>query len=181
MRRLARNPVTRMHRRPHRRGMRALAGARRGFMLLEVIVALVILGISVAAIMRSFTVSMKGIRRNDVVTRACVLAEGLLQDLELEPEKARSGRGTFEEEGSPEYSWELTVEEEEIRYRHLQTKVKARDLRTLRHATLFIYYQNASMRTADQVLELHLYFPPIERFRFDSKFYNELFRQEERR
>ncbi len=161
--------------------MRVFRGQRQAFMLLEVIVALVILGISVAAIMRSFTVSMKGIRRNDVVTRACVLAEGFLQDLELEPEKARTSRGTFEEDGYPEYSWELTVEEEEIRYRHLQTKVKARDLRSLRHATLFVYYHNASMRSPDQVLELHLYFPPIERFRFDSKFYNELFREEARR
>jgi len=150
-------------------------------MLLEVIVALVILGVSVAAIMRSFTVSMKAIRRNDITTQACVLAEGLLQDIELEPDKARTGRGTFEEEGYPDYSWELTVQDEEVRYRHLQTKVKTRDLRGLRHVTLTIDYQNASMRSPMRVLEVHQYLMPIERFRFDSKFYNELFREEGKR
>ncbi|MGC8740136.1 MAG: type IV pilus modification PilV family protein [Candidatus Sumerlaeaceae bacterium] len=151
-----------------------------GFLLLEVIVSLVILGIAVATIMRSFTVSMNAIRRIDITTQACVLAERFMQDLELEPGKARSGRGTFEEEGYPDFSWELTVQDEEVRYKNLQTKVKTRDLRSVRHALLIISYQNATMRSPTQVLELHLYLPPIERFRFDSKFYNELFREEER-
>ncbi len=163
------------------RGFHRAKRCNGGFLLLEVIVSLVILGITVAAIMRSFTVSMNAIRRIDVTTQACVLAEGFLQDLELEPEKARSGRGTFEQEGYPDFSWELTVEDEEVRYKNLQTKVKARDLRGIRHTTLVITYQNASMRSPTQVLETHLYLLPIERFRFDSKFYNELFHEEERR
>jgi type II secretory pathway pseudopilin PulG len=151
----------------------------KGFMLLEVIVSLVILGVSVAALMRSFTVSMNAIRRIDVVTQGCVLAGGFLQDLELDPQKAHSGRGTFEEDGYPDYFWELTIEDEEIRYKHLETKVK--NLRGLKHATLRVSYQNKTMRTPREIVEVHLYIPPIERFRFDSKFYNELFREEERR
>jgi len=150
-------------------------------MLLEVIVSLVIMGISVAAIMRSFTVSMNAIRRNDVVTQGCVLAEGLLQEIELEPDKARTSRGTFEQEGYPDYSWHLTVQEEEVRYRSLKTKVKARDLRALKHAMLTVTYQNASMRAPSTVVELHTCLLPIERFRFDSKFFNELFQEETRR
>lgn len=160
------------------RGFRPRLSTRRAFMLLEVIVSLVILGVSVAAIMRSFTVSMKAIRRNDITTQACVLAEGFLQDLELDPDKARSGRGNFADEGCPDYYWELTVQDEEVRYKSLQTKVKTKDLRGIRHATLTITYQNETMRTPTQALEVHLYLLPIERFRFDSKFYNELFRAE---
>lgn len=146
-------------------------------MLLEVIVSLVILGISVAALMRSFTVSMNAIRRNDVTTQGCVLAEGLLQEIELDPPRARLTRGTFEAEGYPDYSYELSIEEEELRYKNLQTKVKAKDLRSIRHVTLRVDYQNRTMRSPLRVVEVHLYVPPIERFRFDSKFYNELFRE----
>ncbi|MCX7964580.1 MAG: type II secretion system GspH family protein [Candidatus Sumerlaea chitinivorans] len=163
-----------------RRGIK-LRRQAAGFMLLEVIISLVILGISVATLMRSFTLSMNAIRRNDVTTQACVLAEGILQDLELNPPTSKLTRGDFSEQGYPNYSWELSFEEEELRYRELQTKTKIKDLKPIRHATLTIYYQTETMRSPYQALEVHLYLPPIERFRFDSKFYNELFREEERR
>jgi len=165
------------------RQRRGLMGPRpvAGFMLLEVIISLVILGISVATLMRSFTLSMNAIRRNDVTTQACVLAEGMLQDLELNPPAAKFTRGDFAEQGYPNYFWELSFEEEELRYRELRTKTKVKHLKPIRHATLTIYYQTETMRSPYQALEVHLYLPPIERFRFDSKFYNELFRQEEYR
>lgn len=64
--------------------------ATTGFVLLEVLVSMVILGIAMATMMRSFTLSIAAIRNNDVTTQATVLAETLLQSLEAEPPKKGS-------------------------------------------------------------------------------------------
>jgi type II secretory pathway pseudopilin PulG len=149
-----------------------------GFVLLEVIVSLVILGISVATLMRSFTLSMNAIRRNDVTTRACTLAEGFLQDIEVSPPQAKSSHGTFEDEGYPNYYWRLEYGEEELRYKGLKTKTKVKDLKPVRHALLTVTFSNETMREPYKALEVDLFLAPVERFRFDSKFYNELFRDE---
>lgn len=146
-------------------------------MLLEVIVSVVILGISIATLMRSFTLSMNAIRRNDVTTQACVLAQSLLQKYEIEPFEGKVARGTFEEEGFPQYSYEAEFKEEEIRYKNLKTKSKIENLKPLYRIDLKITYDNKRQKSMT-VLEMSLYQPPIERFDWKSKFSNELFKEE---
>lgn len=150
----------------------------RGFALLEVIVSLVILGVAVAALMRSFTISMHAIRANDVVTQACVLAERLLQDTEVQEKIPSSSSGTFADDGYPYYRWQMKYREEDIKYRHLKTKGKVDDLRPLRHVQLAVTYDDGYVKPFTPV-ELDEYLPPIERFAWNSKFYNQLFLEEQ--
>lgn len=151
----------------------------RGFVLLEVLVALVILGVSVATIMRSFQLSLSAIRKCDVSNQACVLAEKLIQELDRDPAKARTGRGTFEEDGLPNYSWEVKVEDEEVRYPHVKLKNKV-DYKPLRHVEVSVIYDDKRLRKFVPV-HVELYLMPIERYTYNTKFYNELFLEEVKR
>src|SRR5947208_791636 len=99
-----------------------------GFVLLEVVISLVILGIAVATIMRSFTISMAAIRKNDVSVQAFVLAESMLQSLEVTPPQKGKLTGSFEADGFPNYSWEMNAKEEDIKYKHLKTASKIEGL-----------------------------------------------------
>ncbi|MBX7245888.1 MAG: type II secretion system GspH family protein [Candidatus Sumerlaeaceae bacterium] len=149
-----------------------------GFILLEVLISMVILGLSVATIMRSFTLSMSAVRRNDVTTRGCVLAQSLLQDLELNPPKSKSVHGDFSEQGFPAYSYDLKFDEEEIRYRGLKTKAKVTDLKPLKYGKVAVYYNDPRQERPVLVVETEFYIPTFERFEYRSKFLNELFRDE---
>lgn len=147
---------------------------RGGFVLLEVIVAMVILGISLATIMRSFTLSLEAIRNNDATTQATVLAEMAFQSLEAEP-PTRKGRitGDFSVDGFPEYGYEVQTDIEKLKYR-LKTRTRVDNLRELRICRLSILHErpNGRVRTP---LEGYLILPPLERFSYESKFRNELF------
>lgn len=147
-------------------------------MLLEVIVAMVILGIAIATMMRSFTLSLDAIRRNDVSTQATVLAETLLQSLEAEPpEPKKRLTGSFEAEGFPRFRYEVESSEEKIKYR-LNTNTRVDDLRDLQVVRLKMLYENS--RGQDPVpVEGYLVLAPLERFSYESKFFNELFTEEE--
>ncbi len=148
-----------------------------GFVLLEVLVSLVILGISVATIMRSFTISMSAIRKNDVSQQAFVLAESMLQNLEASPTEKGKLSGSFEADGFPHYFWELETAKEEIRYRSLKTTNRVENMRELSRVTLRVIYDDG--RNKRQVpVQVDLILPPVERFSYESKFLNELFRDE---
>lgn len=151
---------------------------RAGFVLLEVIVSLVILGISVATLMRSFQLSLNAIRKNDVMTQACVLAEQRIQELESEAPKTSRSNGTFEEQGYPSFSWEAVVKDQDIKYRHLKLKNKV-DFKPVKHVTLKINYDDKRLRKFTPV-EVDLYLMPIERFSYKTKWLNELFLEEEK-
>lgn len=148
--------------------------------LLEVIVSLVILGISVATLMRSFTISMTAIRKNDVTTQACLLAESLVQDFEINPPKTKTARGSFEEMGYPKFFWNMDIKEEEIKYRNLKTKSRVDNLKPLQKMHVTITYDDGRLKKFSPV-DMEVYLMPIERFTFRSKFLNELFLEERRK
>jgi len=154
-------------------------GRSGGFALLEVIVAMVILGISIATIMRSFTLSLAAIRKNDAGTHASVLAETLLQNLEADPptEKKTTLTGDFSQEGFPEYGYQIEIENEKIKYR-LNTKTRIDGLRDLKIARLQMTYENSKGEITNP-LDGYLILPPLERFSYESKRRNELFSEEE--
>ena len=115
----------------------------------------------------------------NLLAQGFVLAETLLQALEADPPKKGKKVGTFEEEGFPAYSWEMVVEEEEIKYKNLKTASKIEDLKSLRHVNLKIMYDDHKNRKLVPV-QVDLILPPVERFQYQSKFLNELFREEEK-
>lgn len=148
-----------------------------GFVLLEVIVAMVILGISLATLMRSFTISLSAIRENDSTTQATILAETALQSLEAEPPMSGEISGDFEEDGFPRYSYDVESEFQEIKYR-IKTKTRPENLKELQTVKLTINYDDPRGEVTHPA-EAYLILPPLERFSYESKFRNELFTEEE--
>lgn len=163
------------------RQLRAVPRARQGFALIEVIITMVILGIAMATMMRSFTLSMAAIRKNDSATEATILAENLLQNIEADPprrtKRTESLSGTFESQGNPEFSYDVKINEEKIKYR-LKTNSPIDGLRDLKIVTGAINYEHPYAGT-QKVSDLYLVLSPFERFSFESKFRNELFTAEE--
>ncbi len=148
-----------------------------GFALLEVILSMVILGISVATLMRSFQLSLSALKKNRVVTQATVLADQLLQDLELDPSGRTTASGTFEEQGYPQYSWSLRLTEEEPKYKGLRSSKNKVDMKTVRHAVIRITFDDGVSRRFTP-LEVETYLLPLERWSYQSKFFNELFKED---
>ncbi len=158
----------------------AFPASRRGatgFVLLEVIVAMVILGISIATIMRSFTVSLAAIRKNDATTQATVLAETALQSMEAEPPGKGKSNGDFEADGFPRYSYDVVSKKEELKYR-LKTESRPENLRELQSVNLTINFKDPRGRTTHPS-DAFLILAPLERFSYESKLQNELFTEEE--
>lgn len=94
---------------------------RRAFVLLEVMVALIILAVAMTAILRGFIVVLGTIRENATALKATLLAESLLDDLELEPPAEGHAEGDFADddrfgEEYAHFSWDREVEEESVRY-----------------------------------------------------------------
>lgn len=144
-----------------------------GFVLLEVLVSMVILGIAMATMMRSFTLSIAAIRNNDVTTQATVLAETLLQSLEAEPPKKGRSSGTFEPEGQPNFSYTVETTDQKLKYR-IKTQARAETLRDLKICRVQIAYDNQRGKESHPV-DVYLVIPQLERFSFQSKLRNELF------
>lgn len=149
-----------------------------GFVLLEVIVAMVILGISIATLMRSFTMSLAAIRVNDATTQGTVLAETLLQRLEAEPPGKSKLSGSFEDEGFSQYGYEIEMDDQKIKYR-LKSNSRVDGLRDLKVARIKITYDNPKTGKVTIPTQAYLILSPIERFSFQSKFMNEMFDEDE--
>jgi prepilin-type N-terminal cleavage/methylation domain-containing protein len=148
-----------------------------GFALMEVLVSLVILGLTVAAVMQSFTMSVKAIRRNDMVTQACMLAETLIQDLNVQPPTTRFINGNFEAMGFPQYSYEVETREEEPNARDAGAKTSIEGLRSLVICRMKIRYTDSQTRMSD-VLSSTFLLMPIERFSAEAKLWNGFFLDE---
>lgn len=148
-----------------------------GFVLLEVIVAMVILGISIATIMRSFTLSLAAIRKNDETTLATVLAETALQSMEAEPPRKGKSSGSFEGDGYPRYGYDVVSSKEKLKYR-LKTESRPKNLRELQEINLTISYDDPRGKTT-YPSDAFLILAPLERFSYESKRSNELFTEEE--
>jgi type II secretory pathway pseudopilin PulG len=141
------------------------------------VVALVILGIAIATLMRSFTISLAAIRKNDVSVQATVLADSMLQNLEVTPPGKGRKTGSFEADGFSSYSFEMEDKEEEIKYKHLKTASRIEGMKQLHHVNLKITYDDHRNKVQTPVA-VDLILPPIERFSYQSKFLNELFKDE---
>ena len=86
---------------------------RSGFTLLEVMIALAIIGIALVALLTTQSTSIKIITRSTLITKSYLLGEKKLAALELAGYDAvDDGEGSFED--NPELRWVQTVSETEI-------------------------------------------------------------------
>ncbi len=90
------------------------------FTLLEIVVAVAVLGVGLAAVLHSFSVSARGLEGIRSLTTATNLAQAKMTELEETPEIEKGeSSGDFGEE-FPGYSWEAetaSVDEEELFFR----------------------------------------------------------------
>jgi type II secretory pathway pseudopilin PulG len=140
---------------PHHACSPASAGSpsrpSRAFVLLEVTLAVVILGISSAVFMRSFVLSMHSIRRMDISMKASLLAQAKLNSFDLFPPEEGKKEGAFADD--PDYGevfkfyfWILEAEEKEIDYDDVDTEGARRELFPLTQVRLQILYNDGVNR-----------------------------------
>lgn len=142
--------------------------------MLEVIISLVIVGLTIATILRSFSVSIRGTHKAEITTTATMLAERLLHEFELQRPEKDSVQGDFTAEGFPQYYWEATFEDEPIDYKNITLDKNIEGFKSLEKVTLIVYY-NDGVRAPYKAIELVSYLTGIEKFTYESKRANEIF------
>ncbi len=146
--------------------LRRSARPQAAFILLEVLVSLVLVGVSMTALMRGFVMSLdtvQQVRKNEV---AVFLAEAITDDMILEPPPEGRFDGLFERDprfGEPfeGWSWHLTVDAEEPRYRERPSGLAFRRLEHVYHARLEIRYEDEFDTTTYLVLDTILMDPDV--------------------
>lgn len=83
--------------------------AERGFTLIEVVVALTILGLILTVIFRIFGTGLTGLARADGLQRAAIVAEGLAAQLDTLPTPLRMG-ATVSGETDDGYRWRIVAD-----------------------------------------------------------------------
>lgn len=162
---------------------------KKGFVLLEVILSVVILGVAVAAILRSFTVSLATARRTQIVTTSCLLAQQVLEEYEVAPPQEDHAEGAFGapedaydydgmvDESSPKYKnyyWVVDVEEEEIDYPDVSFEGEKEEFENLTKLTVTIIYDDGRLRRFTPV-HMETYLTNTEKFTYTSKKDNMLY------
>ncbi len=120
---------------------------RSGFVLLEVVVSLTILGMAVAFLMRSFTDSLNSARKMEVYTQASFLAQQLMDEFEVYPPAENTVEAGFGD-AYPGYSYRVTKQYIEPRYRLSKGKSEINRFFKTRMLEIEIHYQDPSSSRA---------------------------------
>lgn len=93
---------------------------RRAFVLLEVMVAVMILGIAMVALMKGLTLSIDQMKKINEQEAGILLAKSMLNDLTLEPNKEGRYQGSFEDDPRfadyEGWTWKVRIEAHEPDY-----------------------------------------------------------------
>lgn len=166
-------------------------GKTKAFVLLEVMLSIVILGVAIAALMRSFTVSIAATRKAQIITTATLLAQQILEEYEVAPPQEDHMEGVF---GSSEddyeydekalldketrqyksYSWVVDVEEVEVEYEDIAFEGGRDELENLTMITVNIIYNDGRLKRFTPV-KVQTYLTNAEKFTYSSKKENQLY------
>lgn len=146
---------------------------RYSFVLLEVIVALAILGIATATILRSFTLSVAAVRKNEIRTTAIALAEKKLEEIDLKNLEDGKYSGDFGEE-YPNYYWESSIKSKEVEYENVVQEVDPEKIIKPREILLTIFYDDKVLRSF-VALSIDTFLLGAEKFTYESKNAGELY------
>lgn len=151
----------------------------RAFILLEVTVALVILGIAAAVSMRSFILSMHATRELEISERADLLAKAMMESWDLVPPPEGKAEGSFGKDPNygPEYRfyfYRMDVENQDIDYLDVSNEGMRRDFVPLKKVHLEIFYDDQQNRRFRPV-NLYTYCLGIDPFSAQAHQANQLF------
>lgn len=138
-----------------------------GFVLLEVLLSLMILGIAVAAFMRSFTQSLAAAKRIEVQSQAALLARKLMDQMEMTPPADGSSDGDFGT-NYPAYTYRVTMEYEEPNYGKLDGDDGIEQYYAMRQVEIEINYDD-KVHTPFQALRMTTALSGFEKFTYQSK------------
>ncbi len=142
---------------------------RRGaaFVLIEVVLALTILGIAVAALMRSFMQSFDAARVMEIQTQAGFLAEQLMEELEVFPPEGEETEAGFGP-NYPNFSYQVHKEYIEPSYPRLRrTESEVDQFFAQRRLTITIRYEDE--KRAYNVLRVTSAIVGFEKFSANTK------------
>ncbi|MBN1902081.1 type II secretion system protein [Candidatus Sumerlaeota bacterium] len=164
-------------------------GMGYGFILLEVILSMMILGIAIAALMRSFTTSLATVRKAQIVTTASLLAQQILEEYEVIPPQGDHAEGDFSssledgdftndaQTGSDPYKyyyWVVDLEEIEVDYPDFSLKGESDEMENLTKITVSIIYNDGRLKQFTPI-RVETYLTTSEKFTYDSKRENKLY------
>jgi prepilin-type N-terminal cleavage/methylation domain-containing protein len=112
---------------------------RRAFTLLEVLVALTIVALTLSAVLRSLTISLKAVRQSERMTTATILARGLVDEWELKPPEAGALAGDFGDRYRG-YSYEAECKDIPIDYKRLPKIMEVGRLAGMKQIAVDVYY-----------------------------------------
>ncbi len=116
-----------------------------GFVLLEVLLSLTILGVGVVALMSSFNQSFNAARVMEIQTQASFLAQQLMDELEVYPPTESEVSAGFGE-GYPFFWYHLRKEYEEPQYRELRrSQHDVEQFFAIRRITITIHYDDGRL------------------------------------
>lgn len=135
------------------------APLRRAFVLLEVMVAIAIIGIAVTSILRGFIITLESMKRLRLNEQAIVLGRTLMDDLILEPPDEGTYRGRFSDDARfgaemADWSWEIRVEAEEPDYDERPKGTIMQDLEQVYSAVIEVKHQPRDDEPAETVLTM---------------------------
>ena len=116
---------------------------RRAFILLEVMVGVVIVGVAMVALLRGFMISLDQIKKVKRNEQAILLARSFMDDMILEPPAEGRFEGNFGEdprwgEKYEDWYWRLQVETDEPDYEERPEGTLFQELETLYYVRLEI-------------------------------------------
>lgn len=124
------------------------------FILLEVLVSLAILGVTLATVLRSFTVSLKAAKASRNVTIATILAGDLVEKWEVDPPKVGTINGDFAPD-YPDFQYEAKYVQEKPKYKDVGRLQGVGRLNYMKRITVDVYYQPADSGSENRKLVLH--------------------------
>ncbi|MCX8037806.1 MAG: hypothetical protein N3D11_12315 [Candidatus Sumerlaeia bacterium] len=148
--------------------------ATRSFVLLEIILATLLLGTALTAMLRCFTSGLNAISRDRRVTQATLLAQGLLDDFEIEAPETDHVEGNFGPD-FPGFTYTADFTSVEIKYRSLELRLARKEFEPLRQVEIAVFYTAPSTGKVSQVLRVTTFLTGIEKYSARTKSWTGMF------
>ena len=138
----------------------------RSFVMIEVIVALTILSIGLTGMLNSFALSLKALRRENIITTSIFLANYLIENYQNDTPLYAYDSGDFGE-GYPDYVWDVDVESEQLSYR-VDSEWMEKNQHLQVWVTLRVWYVGMNEREPYLGIELTTCLMRFERYSKDT-------------
>ena len=143
-------------------------GCRGGFVLLEALVSIAILGFVVMACMRSFTQSLQAARLMEIQTQGMFFAQQLMSEFEIHPPVEDVSEGEFGDDYAS-YYYTVNLEIVEPDYGRLDSDDHIDKFFDMRQMSIEILYQDDRMNNPLRIVTVDCAITGFEKFSSETK------------